>query len=115
MLSPRSLKKTITALLVTGFVLVLPTVVMAEAADARTSSGRPDLTGNYDTATLTPLSRPAAFGDNLYLTQEEADKIAETERTVIESRSQNSDPDREAPPEGGDGSTGASGNVHVWA
>jgi len=111
MLSPRSLKKTITALLVTGFVLVLPTVVMAEAADARTSSGRPDLTGNYDTATLTPLSRPAAFGDNLYLTQEEADKIAETERTVIESRSQNSDPDREAPPEGGDGSTGASGNV----
>ena len=111
MLSPRSHDKLPTALLITGLALFLPAAMMAEGDIPRTASGRPDLTGNYDTATLTPLSRPTAFGDNLYLTAKEASEIAEKEAAVIESRSQNSDPDREAPPEGGDGSTGASGNV----
>ena len=29
----------------------------------RTANGHPDLTGNYDAATLTPLERPAEYGD----------------------------------------------------
>ena len=37
----------------------------------RTPSGRPDLSGTYDTATLTPLQRPREFGERLTLTAEE--------------------------------------------
>jgi hypothetical protein len=47
----------------------------------------------------------------LYLSVEEAERIAEEERLVLELRGQQSDPNREAPPEGGDGSEGAAGNV----
>ena len=39
----------------------------------------PDLTGTYDVATLTPLFRPQAYGDNLYLSREEGERIAEEE------------------------------------
>jgi hypothetical protein len=85
--------------------------VMAEDEIPRTASGRPDLTGTYDAATLTPLVRPAAFGDNLFLTKEEANELAEAERFRIGERSLASDPNRGAPPEGGDGSSGAAGNV----
>ena len=42
----------------------------------RTASGRPDLSGSYDTATVTPLQRPRAFGDRLTLTAEEAAIVA---------------------------------------
>ena len=92
--------------------LALPAGMMAAETDApRTASGRPNFTGNYNAATLTPLVRPKEFGDNLELTPEEAKEIAESEAALIEARSLNSDPDREAPPEGGDGSPGAAGNV----
>ncbi len=91
---------------------VVPAAAVAEEADfPRTPSGRPDLTGDYDVGTLTPLVRPQAFGDNLYLTREEADRIAEQERERMQAEAQESDPDREAPPAGGDGSPGAAGNV----
>ena len=33
---------------------------------------QPDLSGTYDVGTLTPLQRPEAYGDQLYLTDEEA-------------------------------------------
>ena len=35
-----------------------------------------DLTGVYDIGTLTPLERPTAYGNNLYLTEAEAQKLA---------------------------------------
>jgi hypothetical protein len=70
-----------------------------------------DLSGTYDVATLTPLQRPEAFGDKLYLTPEEADKIAADEQAQLAAAGQSSDPNRTAPPEGGDGSEGAAGNV----
>ena len=38
----------------------------------RTPSGRPDLSGTYDIATLTPLQRARQFGDRQTLTAEEA-------------------------------------------
>jgi hypothetical protein len=91
--------------------LLLPAAALAGADDARTPSGHPDFNGTYDGATLTPLTRPAQYGDNLYLTPEEAEKLAETERNTIAESLIASDPNREAPPEGGDGSPGASGNV----
>ncbi len=93
----------------TSLVVVIP--ALASDDIPRTASGRPDLTGTYDAATLTPLTRPAEFGENLYLTREQADKIAAEEMSRNEKQAQPSDPTREAPPEGGDGSPGAAGNV----
>jgi hypothetical protein len=68
----------------------------------RTATGRPDLTGSYDAATLTPLQRPAQFGNKAFLTPEEAQAIAESERSLQENGAARVDPvSREAPPEGG--------------
>ena len=111
MLSARPQNRKFTNLLVSSWALVLLVAVAAEGDIKRTASGRPDLSGTYDVATLTPFERPTAFGDNLYLTTEEAEKISAEERVRIAESSQDSDPTREAPPEGGDGSPGASGNV----
>ena len=86
----------------TFLLLILAFTVNAEA---------PDLTGTYDGATLTPLTRPKEFGDNLYLTPEEADRLANAEAERLAEANAASDPDREAPPDGVDGSPGAAGNV----
>ena len=87
-------------------------LVAANAGDIpRTADGRPDLSGNYETATLTPLQRPQAYGDKLFLTVEEAKTIEERTKAWRLARQKDSDPDRQAPPAGGDGSRGASGNV----
>jgi hypothetical protein len=67
----------------------------------RTASGRPDLSGTYDVATLTPLVRPRELGDNLFLTKEQALEIAERERALQERGNLASDPNRAAPAEGG--------------
>ena len=77
----------------------------------RRPDGRPDLSGTYDTATLTPLQRPERFGDKQFLTDEEAAAIADQERATFAADATPSRPDREAPPVGGDGSEGAAGNV----
>ncbi|HUP23075.1 MAG TPA: hypothetical protein VNB06_09045 [Thermoanaerobaculia bacterium] len=74
---------------------------VAENGIPRMPDGRPDLSGTYDLATLTPLERPAEFGNNLYLTPEQAQKIIEAEQEFVAKREQLSDPDREAPPAGG--------------
>lgn len=75
--------------------------VAAQDEIPRTPSGRPDLSGTYDIATLTPLTRPREFGDRLFLTKEEADTIAAEQQERIALGAAPSDPDREAPPEGG--------------
>jgi hypothetical protein len=84
----------------------------------RTPDGHPDLSGTYDTATLTPLERPVEFGDKLFLTEEEAAAIENAERSLTEQLARPSDPDRAAPPLGGDGTPGAGGNVggynYLW-
>jgi hypothetical protein len=104
----------------------------AQADIPRTWSGHPDLSGSYDTATVTPLQRPQIFGDRLTLTAEEAAIIASDpdglsstfnlapagsdERQAARDEAQRAgfetgDGNREAPPAGGDGSGGAAGNV----
>lgn len=114
------------------------TVVMAPPATAqsdgipRTPSGRPDLSGTYDTATVTPLQRPREFGERMSLTAEELaviqsnpDGLAQVfnlapagsdEREAVRNNEtvtgfETGDGNREAPPAGGDGSGGAAGNV----
>ena len=54
--------------------VLLPSTAAAQRSGSdipRTPDGRPDLSGTYDTATLTPVQRPAKFGDRLHLTEEE--------------------------------------------
>ena len=75
----------------------------------RTPDGHPDLQGNWTNATTTPLQRPE--GRDRVLTPEEVARIEGRRQNVIERTSRPSDPDREAPPVGGDGSTGAAGGV----
>ena len=67
----------------------------------RTAAGHPDLTGTYNVATLTPLQRPKRYGDKLTITPGEAQAIAEYWASNLAKDSTPSDPDREAPPEGG--------------
>ncbi len=76
-------------------------VAGASGKAPRTADGRPDLSGTYDTATLTPLVRSAKFGDQLFLTAEQAQEIEDAERRLVENTLLATDPDREAPPVGG--------------
>jgi hypothetical protein len=98
-----------------GLAALLVTSPAARAADgkavARTPDGHPDLSGTYDVATLTPLVRPVKYGDKAFITRDEAVKIEEQEKALMAAANRQSDPNRNAPPDGGDGSEGASGNV----
>ena len=82
----------------------------ASVATSRTADGKPDLQGTWTNETITPLERPQGVTD-LVLSEEAATRM---ERNVIARReklNEPSDPNRPAPPLGGDGSTGAAGNV----
>ncbi len=69
----------------------------------RTPDGRPDLQGNWTNETLTPLERMG--NRSLVLTDAEAQAIEERAQLVEEFRDQASDPDRPAPPAGGEART----------
>lgn len=104
------IRTTLTGLAATTIALcTVCTVCTVPAANAATA--RPDLSGFYDIATLTPLQRPRMYGDNLFLTKDEAERIAADTARRKAALNEASDPDRDAPPAGGDGSTGAAGNV----
>ena len=98
------------SLCVLGLMPLLPASA-AWADIPRTAAGVPDLSGTYDIATLTPLERPDAYGDALFITPEQAKKLAAEANAFVAGLERDSDPDRGAPPAGGDGSTGAAGNV----
>jgi hypothetical protein len=96
--------------------LVVPTLAEAQQAPAppgwevpRTAYGHPDLQGNWSNATITPIQRPE--GQEPTLTPAEVAEIEGTREERIEEAAAASDPNREAPPVGGDGSTGAAGGV----
>ena len=80
-------------------------------ANPRTADGHPDLQGTYDVATLTDLERAPQFGNNLTLTPEQAQRLEKQVADRKDRAAQPSDGNRAAPPVGGDGSTGAAGNV----
>ncbi len=88
----------------TAFVLAAASAVAGSAAGdevPRTPGGKPDFSGNYDISTLTPIQRSFELGERLTLTEAEAEEIRLREARNIETRSQASDPDRTAPPVGG--------------
>jgi len=71
--------------------------------------GHPNLQGTYDLATLTPLERPA--GASAVLTKEQAVRLEKAAADRSAEGDKAIKGDRPAPPKGGDGSTGAAGNV----
>ena len=68
----------------------------------RTADGHPDLQGTYDAATMTPVERPAVYGNRLVLTPKEAYDIEHYEEQRIEKTSAPSAANRTAPEVGGD-------------
>jgi len=89
-------------------VLALPPGLSAQTKAAaykspRTSFGQPDLGGTWSNASLTPESRPAAYGDRAIHTPQE---VAELEKAMVEEVQRGNAviaPDRPAPKVGGDG------------
>jgi len=49
----------------------------------RTPLGQPDLQGTWSNATITPLTRPAKFGDRLVLTPQEAAALEQANRDQV--------------------------------
>jgi hypothetical protein len=66
----------------------------------RTPDGKPDLQGNWTNETQTPLERMGAQGGTL--TDEQASAIEDRAKVVEEFRDRPSDPNRPAPPKGGE-------------
>ncbi len=92
--------------------LALMSSLAAHADIKRTSSGKPDLSGVYDTGTLTPLNRPEQFGDKKFMSKEEAAAVTARTKAVFDFANKESDPDRGAPQKGGDGNnTAGAGGV----
>ena len=76
----------------------------------KTPWGHPDIQGLYNTAWLTPLERPAQV-EAPSLTPQQAAAAEKAAADQRQRRALPSDGNRTAPPFGGDGSTGAAGNV----
>jgi hypothetical protein len=58
----------------------------------RTADGQPDLQGMWTNATITPLERPAQYGDRLQLTAEEAATLERQEAGLIDEGNAPTDP-----------------------
>ncbi len=96
---------------------ILPLVILLSfqtlADIPRTLSGKPDMSGVYDTGTLTPTERPEWLGETEYLYP----WVARFLNWIFKITSnwaiyRDSDPDREAPEAGGDGNnTAGAGGV----
>ncbi len=92
--------------------LSLLLTAIAHADIKRTADGKPDLSGVYDTGTLTPLNRPEEFGDHQFMTKEQADEVIARTKAIFDFANRESDPDRGAPKKGGDGNnTAGAGGV----
>ncbi len=95
------------ALAITVFTLT-PLAPAQQAANdiPRAADGRPDLSGTYNVATLTPLQRSEKLGDKLTLTDQEAEALAKKEAAMVAKADEATNPDREAPAVGGSGFAG---------
>ena len=100
-------------ILVVFFVLVAPCLwigsgsLFAQTQDAssgipRTPDGHPDLTGFYDVATITPVERPADYGERLFLSDEEVAAMVQYEEQRNQQDLEPVDPNQSAPSVGGD-------------
>ncbi len=97
----RKLQPSVVLLLAAAILVSGAPLMAAEKDIPRTASGKPDLSGTYNVATLTPMSRPPQFGENKTLTPEEAQAITDRWLGNLAKDYEKSDPNRDAPPEGG--------------
>jgi hypothetical protein len=83
--------------------ILLSTALSAQGGSyevPRTADGAPDLQGIWTNNTITPLSRPAEFGDKLVLTREEAIRLEQAVAEYTDEQDRPSDPDRGPPVKG---------------
>ena len=100
------------AVVATAIAALVPIGLGAQSkSTAKTPWGHPDLQGLWNVATMTPLERPDEAKGRLTLTEAEVRKLEGANAARRENRARPSDGNRQAPPVGGDGSTGAAGNV----
>lgn len=87
-----------------ALVLLLASAAGAQQPDGwtvpRTPFGHPDLQGNWSNATMTPIERPPGVGP--VLTAEQVAALEGGRQDFIQEALEDSDPDREAPPVGGE-------------
>ena len=95
------MKKACTVLTLITPLMFFPIQVISQDSYPRTPSGKPDFNGHYDISTLTPFERPTSFGDRLFLNEEEIGALRDREMGIRARDAELSDPDREAPEEGG--------------
>lgn len=58
----------------------------------RTENGYPDLQGTWNNATITPMERPAQYGDRRALTEDEVRKLEQAENDFVEASNKATDP-----------------------
>ncbi len=94
-----------------GLTAVATAQVVGSATNSipRLADGHPDLQGVYDIASMTPLEREP--GTPLVMSKEDAARFELQRAERVRRAALPSKGDRDAPPHGGDGSTGAAGNV----
>jgi hypothetical protein len=94
-----------------SFVLLAGAAVAEDDAIPRRPDGKPDLSGTYDIANLTPYERDTKYGDQKVMPPADAAAIEKRMAGLRDALNRDSKPDRDAPPAGGDGSGGPSGKV----
>lgn len=105
-----------------GLVL-LPLAAEAQSSDwvvPRLADGTPNLQGNWSNATMTPIVRPPGVGE--VLTPDQVTALEEGRQDFIAQDYEDSDPNRGAPPVGGeltgdpifDGATGGTGGYNQF-
>jgi hypothetical protein len=96
-----TLTAAVLALAAAGAQAPAPRPAARAAAIPRTADGKPDLQGNWSNATITPLER-LGQGRPLVLTEEQARDEETKTKAAIDAREADSDPNRGAPPVGGE-------------
>ena len=66
----------------------------------RTATGKPDFSGNYNIASLTPYTRAEKYGENLTLSVEEAQEVEVAAFGRATAGDSSSDPNRPPPEKG---------------
>tara|TARA_B110000858_G_scaffold11827_1_gene12111 strand:+ start:6523 stop:7545 length:1023 start_codon:yes stop_codon:yes gene_type:complete len=94
------MKKALLSILVALPFAFVQSLLIAQDDFPRTPSGKPDLSGNYDTSSLTPMNRPAALGDREYYTEEEVKEISDGAANRLAAGDKALDADRGAPEAG---------------
>ena len=116
----RRMANVVPALGVAVGLAILPVAVAGQTArpttrtapsTARTPWGHPDLQGLWNVGTMTPVERPASAKGRLAMTDAEARALEQQQADARAKLAQPSDGNRQAPPVGGDGTTGPYGNV----